>query len=166
MGDVKEGQTHLGLDVFELQLHLSTKLEIQCSKGLIQKEKCGTVHDSTSQRDALLLATGELRGLSGGDVGKLHQSQGVSRQLFGVSNLAAFQTEHDVLEDCHVREQGVGLEDRVDRTLIRLGGGDVFPADQDLTLGGLLQPCYEPKRRGFPTTAWPEQGEEGTSRNL
>ena len=63
-------------------------------------------------------------------------------------------------------KQCIGLEHRVDRPLISLRRRNVFATDQDVSLSGLLQPCYEPKRRGLATTAWPEQGKEGSSRNV
>ena len=101
---MEEGQADLGLDVFQLELHLTTQLKIEGAEGLIEKQQSRAIHDSAGQRNTLLLATGELRGFSGGNVSELHQSQGIARQLLGIGNFATPQAKHDVFENRHMGE--------------------------------------------------------------
>src|SRR5690606_36545141 len=78
---------------------------------------------------------------------------------------APTQTERDVLEDVEVREEGVALEDRVDRSLVRTQPGDVPVTEQHLSRGRLLQAGDHPQGGRLAAAGGPEQGEERPLRN-
>jgi hypothetical protein len=46
VGDVDEGQTHLGLDALELELHLPAQLEVERAERLVEQEHLGAVDDA------------------------------------------------------------------------------------------------------------------------
>ena len=77
MRDVHEREADLGLDPLELELHLAAQLEVERAERLVEQQHLGTVDDRAGQRDALLLAAGELRGLAVGEVAELDQLERV-----------------------------------------------------------------------------------------
>src|SRR5690606_5091378 len=82
-----------------------------------------------------------------------------------VGDLAPTQTERDVLEHGHVREQRVALEHRVDGSLEGSQLRDILTADEHVTGRRVFQPRHEPQGRGFATARRPEEGEERARRN-
>jgi hypothetical protein len=54
---MEEREAHFTLDLLELYLHLSSKLQIQRAQGLIQQKQRGPVHDSARHGNTLLLST-------------------------------------------------------------------------------------------------------------
>ena len=125
MGDVHERDADLCLDPLELDLHLSAELEVQGPERLVEEEHVGLVDERARNRDALLLAARELSRLAPRHGAELHELEHVLDVLLDILDAATAQAERDVLEDVEVREQGVRLEDGVDRPLVRTLGGDV-----------------------------------------
>ena len=121
VGHVDEGDAEVFLKRLELQLHLLAQLQIQRAQRLIQQEKLRVVGERSCDGDALLLAAGELVRLPLSHLSELDQLQhGI--HLFTDLRLAETffdQTEGHVVEDVHVREEGIVLKDRVDVPLIR-----------------------------------------------
>ena len=64
MGDVHERDPDLGLDPLELDLHLPAQLEVEGAERLVEQQHLRAVDQGPGQRDPLLLAAGELRGLA------------------------------------------------------------------------------------------------------
>ncbi len=60
VGDEYERGSDLPLDLGELDLEAFAQLEVERSERLVQKQHRGTVDQRASNRDTLLLATGEL----------------------------------------------------------------------------------------------------------
>ena len=127
--DVHEGEADLGLDPLELDLHLPAQLEVERAERLVEQQHRRAVDDRPGQRDALLLAAGELGRLAPGHLAELDQLERRLDLRLHLLAAATAQAERDVLEDVEVREQRVALEDGVDRPLVRLGVGDVVVAD-------------------------------------
>ena len=48
------------------------QLEVERAERFVEQQCAGVVHQRAGQRDALLLAAGELRGLALGEVGEPH----------------------------------------------------------------------------------------------
>ena len=63
----------LGLDPLELELHLAAQLEVERAERLVEQQHLGPVDQGPGQRDALLLAAGELGRLAVGQVAQLDQ---------------------------------------------------------------------------------------------
>ena len=67
---VDERDADLPLDPLELELHGVAQLEIECAERLVEQQCAWVVDQCAGQRDALLLATGQLGRLALGEVGE------------------------------------------------------------------------------------------------
>ena len=121
VGDVDERDADRLLERLELELQVLAQLGVQRTERLVEQQHRRVEHERAGERDALLLAAGELAGPALGVVGHLHQLERLadprgawSRSL---PTLAVAQAERDVVPHVEEREQRVGLEDRVDRPL-------------------------------------------------
>jgi hypothetical protein len=66
----------------------------------------------------------------------------------------------DVALDGEVGEEGVALEDGVDRSPVGRGGGQVLAVEEDLAAGRRLEAGDEPQGRGLPAPGRAEDREE------
>ncbi len=57
--DVNEGDSYFVLDPLELDLHLFAKLEVEGAERLVEEQNLWMIDQCSSQRDSLLLATGQ-----------------------------------------------------------------------------------------------------------
>ena len=64
VGHVDERDPDLALDPLELELHDLPQLEVECAERFVEQQRARVVHQRAGQRDALLLAAGELCGLA------------------------------------------------------------------------------------------------------
>ena len=64
VGDVDERDPDLLLDPLELDLQALAQLQVERAERLVEQQHLGQVDDRAGQRDALLLAAGELVGLA------------------------------------------------------------------------------------------------------
>ena len=129
MGHVHERDADLGLDPLELDLHLPAQLEVERAQRLVEQQHLRAVDQRAGERDALLLAAGELRRAALAEAAELDELEHVVDLLLDVLDAAATQPERDVLEDVEVREQRVALEHRVHRPLVGLEPADVLAGD-------------------------------------
>ncbi|CAB4620141.1 unannotated protein [freshwater metagenome] len=68
MCDVNKGRTNVDLNALKLNLHLTAKLEVQCTQRFVEKQHVRLINERSCHGDALLLTTGELGGLSSSQV--------------------------------------------------------------------------------------------------
>ena len=162
VGHEDERDADLVLDALELHLHLLAQLQVERAERLVEQEDLRVVHEGSRQRDALLLATGELARLAILVAGQLHQLEHGPDLLahLGVGQLAPAQPERDVVEDREVREERVVLEDGVRRALVGRDVGDVGVAQVDGAGGDGLEAADHPQRRGLPAAGGSEHREE------
>ncbi len=161
MGDVHEGDADLGLDALEFQLHLAAQLEVEGAQRLVEEQHLGVVDQRAGDRDALLLAAGELLRLAAGHRAELDEVEHLLDLLLDGLDAAAAQTEGDVLVDVQVREERVVLEDGVDLALVGRQGGDVLAGELDGPGGGVLQSGDHPQGGGLSAAGGAQQREEG-----
>ena len=96
-------------------------------------------------------------------------SSSASATRLRTSSLATFlplEPERDVLLDAQVREERVGLEDRVDVALVRRVLGDVVAAEEDAAVGRVLEAADHAQRRGLAAAGRAEQRVERAARDL
>ena len=60
MGDVDEGDPDLALDPLQLDLQALAELQVERAERLVEQQHPGQVDQGPGERDALLLAAGEL----------------------------------------------------------------------------------------------------------
>ena len=64
VGHVEEGDAHLLLDTFQLELHLLAKFQVERAERLVEQQHLRLIDDCAGQGDPLPLAAGELRRLA------------------------------------------------------------------------------------------------------
>ena len=79
---------------------------------------------------------------------------------FRAGNPAHRKAEGDVVEDAHVREERVVLEDHADVAPVHRGVGDILAIEQDLAGLGFDEPGDGAQQRGLAAARGTEQGEE------
>src|SRR3712207_5303483 len=132
-----EGQPDVALDALELDLQLLAQAQVQRAQRLVEQQRTRAVDERAGQRDALLLAAGELRRSPALEAPELDEAQRLRDALadLGLADLLALEPEGDVPLDGEVREQRVGLKDRVDVAPVGRAVGDVLAAEQDAARG-------------------------------
>jgi hypothetical protein len=138
------------------------QLEVEGAEGLVEQQHGRAVDERAGERDALLLAAGELARLAlrlGREADALELLADAAADL-GARDALALEPEGDVLLHREVGEERVALEDRVRRPLERRQPGDVDAVDEDAPLGRLLEAGDHPQRRRLAAAARAEQREE------
>src|SRR5215469_1754046 len=99
---------------------------------------------------------------------ELHQAEGLRRLLprLTLGHVLVPKPKGDVLLNCEEGEERVRLKDRIDVPLVGRGVGDVAPVEEDLSLRGFLEPCYEAKGGGLPAAGRAQHREELASDNV
>ena len=167
MGHVDERDPDLALDPLEFELHDVAQLEVECPQRFVEQQRARVVHQRAGQRDALLLAAGQLCGFAQREVGQSdHVEHLVDAPLdLGFVLALATRTVRDVVPHGHVREQRVMLEHRVDIALVRRHAGDVLALEADGAFGRGLETRDHPQRGGLAATRRTQHREEFTRCN-
>ena len=168
MRDVDERDADLVLDPLQLELHLLAQLQVERAERLVEQEHTRAVDERAGERDALLLAAGELPRLAAAESLQPDERQHLvdaARAPAAVDALAP-EPKGDVLEDRQMREERVALEDGVHVALVRRQPDDVTVAELDRALVRLLEAADHPQRRRLAAAGRPEQREEGAGRDL
>ena len=162
--DHDRGQAELSLQVADLDADLLAQFGVEIGERFVEQKHVGLHGERPGERDALLLAAGELARVALVEPGQAHEPQGLGdpRRAVGGSDLAHFQTEGDDLRDRHMREERIGLEDQAAIALPGRQGGDVALADGDLAGSRLDEARDHAQGRGLATTGGAEQDEEFT----
>src|SRR6185369_2928016 len=122
--------------------------------------------------DALALAARELVRVTFREVVELHHREqpgdpGPDLGLVGAHRLRPHaQAERDVLEDRHVAEQGVVLEDEADAPLADVGIGGVLAMEEHGARVGHLEAGDHAQQRRLARPRWAEQRDELAGRNV
>ena len=146
--DVDHRDAQRALQVADLGAHVLPQLRIEIRQRLVHQADRRLGDDRPAERDALLLAAGELRRLA---VEQLREPEevGHARELaadIGARDLAHLQAEHDVLGHRQVREQRVRLEHHRDVALRRRAVRDILSRDGNASTVGLFEPGNQAQR--------------------
>ena len=160
--DVDEREPEIVLDRLQLELHLLAQLQVECAERLVEQQHLRPVHERAGERDALLLAAGELARPAPAEAFEPDQPQHLVDPALHVRLVDALapQPEGDVVEDREVREERVALEDGVDVAPVGRQPDDVAVAEVDRALVRLLEAADHPQRRRLAAARGPEQREE------
>ena len=122
MGDIDKGDPKLLLQAFQFQLHGPAKLQIQRSKGFIQKQDSRIIGKGSGDCHTLFLTAGQFRGLSLLVAFQLDQFQHFFYFFvyFFFRDFSYFQTVSDIVLYVHMRKQCVVLKNGVYVSLIGL----------------------------------------------
>ena len=153
----------------ELALHLAdgaaqllADLGVERTEGLIEQQHLGLVRQRARDRDALLLAAGELRRQPLIESLERHQPQQLLAALAAGAgaHAAHAQGELDVLGDRHVAEQGVVLKHQADAALARGDVRDVAAVQGDAPVIDAGEPGDGAQQRALAAAARSQQHEE------
>ena len=89
--DVDEGDAEIGVQAAHLELQVLAQLLVERAQRLVHQQQPGLEHDGAGQRDALLLAAGELARIAVAVARQLHQLERLADQLrpFGLARRRA-----------------------------------------------------------------------------
>ncbi len=174
VGDVDRGDAELALQPLELVPQVLAQLGVEVGQRLVEQQQRRLDDQRAGQREALLLAAGELGGLPVDLGGELHGLQHALDALPDlllrrpVGALADLQREGDVVEHGHVRPDRVGLEHHAQAALVgrHVHVPAVARGEQDAVTDGdaaavrLLQAGDGAQRRGLAAARGAEQGEQ------
>src|SRR5262249_4430606 len=129
---------------------------------LVEQHHVGVEHEAARQRDALLLAAGQLARIAAGERAQAHQ---IEHPLGAGTHFLAREASHlerkqHVCHRRHVREQRIILEHHADVALIRFAQGEIAPVKLDHAAGGSHKAGDHEKRGRLARAAWPEKGDE------
>jgi hypothetical protein len=142
--------------------NLLAQLQVERAERLVEEQHRGVVDERAGQRDALLLAAGELAragALAAAQADELERLGHTALDL-GHGHLAALEAERDVAAHVEVLEERVALEHRVDVAPVRRHVGDGLALEQDPSLARLLESGDHAQRRRLAAARGAEQGEE------
>ena len=162
VGHVDERDPDLGLDPLELELEALAELEVERPEGLVEEEHVGAVDEGPGEGDPLLLAARQLVRLAllvAGQVDELERLAAPAGDL-GLLDPLALEAEGDVVADVEVGEQGVVLEDHVDRPLVGRVVGHVAAAQLDPAARRQLETADHPQGRRLAAARRSEEREE------
>ncbi|MPM58511.1 hypothetical protein SDC9_105342 [bioreactor metagenome] len=146
----------------DLGAHRLAQFGVQVGQRLVEQQQGRFDDQGPGQRDALLLPTGQGFYVALGQMSELHHLQGLSDATGALllGSLAHLEAEGHVLFDVHVREEGVGLEDHAHAALVHWGVRDGLAVHQDLSGGGVHQPCDDAQCGGLPASGWAQQSHQ------
>ncbi len=154
------------LELAEPGAEFLANLGVESAEGLVEKQDLRPDGKSAGKGDALALAAGELRGQAAGEVRKLDGVQelldasadlGFRRALRALLHAEA---EGDVLEDAHVLEERIMLENEAGAALVGAAVGHVAVIEEDLALLGKFQAGDDAQEGGLARAAGAKEREE------
>src|SRR5438067_8816618 len=158
----------LAVDALELDLHLLAQILVQRAERLVQQEHFRVEDKAPRERDALLLAPGELARLLAGEPAQPDKVEDFAHALclLRARKRAHAQRKGDVALDGHVRKQRGVLEDDADVALVRLAARQILAVELDDAAGVLLEAGDHHQRRRLPGAARAEERDELALRDV
>ena len=162
MGDVDRGRGDALAQALELDPHLGAQLGVEVGERLVEQEHLRVAHDAAAERDALLLAAGQLARLAVeqfADPEDLHRALDLLADA-GLGHLPIAQPEGEIVVDAHVLVERVVLEHHRDVAVLGRQVVDHALADRDGAGADLLEPGDHAQRRRLAAARWPDQHHE------
>jgi hypothetical protein len=149
--DVDRGATELAVDAADLGAHLQPQLGVEVRQRLVHQQQRRLDHDRARDRDALLLAAGQLPRqlvLVAGELDQRECARDARLHLVG-RRAAHHQAERHVAPDRHVRKQRVVLEHHAEAALLRRQQVDAPLIERDRPAGDRQQAGNAVQRGGL-----------------
>jgi hypothetical protein len=161
-GHEHERDARLGLQALELALHLAAQLEVERRQGLVEEQHLRRGRERAGEGHALLLAARQLVRQAVSERVEPHERQHPlhRRADLGPRTAQHLQPEGHVAGHREVREEGVGLEDRVGAPAVRRQARDVLPADPHAPPVRRLEARDEAQERGLAAARGAQEREE------
>ena len=145
VGHIDEGDAQPFVHLLQLQLHVLSHLQVECSQWFVKQQNFRFVDNGSCDGDTLLLSTRKRVDVTVFIVAHVHHLEGAFHlgHDFLLRRILQFQSEGDVVIYIQVREQGIFLKYRVHIALVRWQVGDVITANGNDTLCGSFKACQE-----------------------
>src|SRR5579859_4345958 len=168
VGDEHARDARSLLQLLQPGAHVHAQLGVEIAERFVQQEQVRLEDHGSRERDALLLTARELRRRATLEALQPHQLEGFGDLVLDDAARRATYSERigDVLEDGHVRPDGVALEDHADVALfgwheqVALGATDLPGAQPDLACIRLLEAGNRAQRGGLAAAARAEQNQQ------
>ena len=156
---VDEHQPELALEVAQLDAHPQLEQPVEVAERLVEQQRLRLRHEHAGERDPLLLATGERRGLALGELGQADHLECSPRLLapLVLPHAVHLEPELDVLEHGPVREEREVLEHGRRRPLVGREPHERLAVEHDVALGRVLVPADHAQRRRLAAAGRAEQ---------
>ncbi len=166
--DQNRGDAVLALQPLHLDLHVEAQVLVERAKRLIEQQNLRIDREAARQRDALLLAAGELTRLALRELAHVHQRQhlGDARRDLLPWPFVSLQTIRDVFRHRHVREQRVVLEHDADAALARREVIDGLPVEQHAAFRLADEAGDDAQERGLAAAGRSEQRDHFAARYI
>src|SRR2546428_532514 len=150
------------LDPADLVAHPHAKLRVEIRERLVQQEDLRAEDEGSGQGDALLLAAGELRGITLHDTRETHDLEHLPGPVLHLRlwEPAEAEPEGDVVRHGHVWPERIALEDHRRRATLRRDVRYVLSVDEDLAAIGTDESREHAQRRRLPASRGSEKGDE------
>ena len=161
--DDRGRRSELAIHTLEDLDDTDARLEVECARGLVAEKEIGALRHRSRHRDALLLATGELRGKVVESISESDEPERIAG-IHGV--IGDLGDQCDVLARGETGNQVVELEDEADvqttvrRELVRIGAGEILAAIRDLTRRAYIQSAKDVEQRRLAATGCAEQDDQ------
>ncbi len=153
VGDEEGGVAGAVVEFAQPLAQVLANLGVECAEGLVEQQDTGLNRHGAGKRDALTLAAGELSGIAAFHAGELHHvDQFLDPAAYFSLRRARFGAAHpeakgDIVEDGHVLEKRVMLEDEADITLLHALPRGILLAEEDAALGRIFEAGDEAQKR-------------------
>jgi hypothetical protein len=130
---------------------LLANLRVECAERLVEQQHARLMRESSRERDALLLAAGQLarQPLVVAVQRDELQQLGASAAALGAANSTCAERELDVVRHRHVAEQRVVLKHEADLALLRAEARHVAPVQHDSAVIDRGKPRYRAQQRAL-----------------
>ena len=157
---IYKGDTERLVHLLQLHLHILAHLQVERSQRLIEQKHLRLIYDGTSDGNTLLLTSRERIYIAVLVVGHRHHLQRFAHTLVNLlrCHLFEFQTEGDILIDIQMRKEGISLENRIKRSLVRRHTQNILILHRDNTpCIGLCKSCQHTEQSRLAATRRSEQ---------
>ena len=145
-----------------LRAHLVSELRVEVGQRLVHEHDLRVAHDGAADGDALALAAGQGLGLALEVLGDVEDLGRLADLLVDLvfRGVAQLEGEGHVFIHCHVRVQGVVLEDHRDVAVLGSHVVHQLAVDVQLAVGDLLESGDHAQRRGLAAAGGADQHDE------
>ncbi|MGF6416251.1 hypothetical protein OKW37_008010 [Paraburkholderia sp. MM5482-R2] len=142
--------------------NLDAQLRVEIRQRLVEQKYVGPDRERARNRDALLLAAGQLPGIAFGERAQPHHVERLAnaRVALRLRYTPHFQTERDVLRNGHVRKQRVALKHHAGIALVGCEPRDLGVADPDFAVARLDEARDHAQRRRLAAAARAEERDQ------
>ena len=160
VSNIDKGDSERLMHFLQLHLHILAHLEVKSRQRFVQQEHFRFVHDSSGNRDTLLLSAGKGIHITVLIIGHSYHLEGLLHLFLDHDSRKFFQlqAESDVIEDIQMREKSVFLKYSINWTFMRGCLRNFFPRNGYYTLRSSLESGNQTQQCRLPATGRPQNG--------